>query len=407
MSTGTAPGRIRVAVFNTHPIQYYAPLWRKLAGFGDMGVTVYYGSDFSVRGYRDKEFEEDVVWDVPLLEGYDFRYLDGFGKVDGSSFFRPGPRSAVKALLAGRPDAVVMTAYHAAFWYGIAAAAAVVGSRVVMRHDASDEAYGSRGIKRAVRAVILRSLYRSVSHFAVVGERAKRHLRKFGVGESRMSWSPFCVNSDWVESQRVEWMGRRADLREALGIGKDDVALLFCGKLIEKKDPLVLIEAIRRLPDRASLHLVVAGSGPLGTEVEDAGRSVLGDRLHMLGFLNQAEIGRAYAVGDVFVLPSRARETWGLVVNEAMQFGLPAVVSDAVGCHDDLVPDTGTGRVFRAGDAGGLACALGSLMAEFPGGQARYAGACRARAAQYSLDAAAAGMREAILAACGRPAKPI
>ncbi|MEI6377248.1 MAG: glycosyltransferase, partial [bacterium] len=196
-------GKIRVAIFNTHPIQYYAPLWRKLSEFSDLEVMVFYGSDFSVRGYRDKEFQADVLWDVPLLEGYHSEYLRDFEKVDGVGFFLPMWWPAVKRLIAERPDVVVITAYHAAFWYGIVAAAVAMGARIVMRHDATDEAYGSKGIKAAVRSIILRSLYRSVAQFAIVGERARRHLKKYGVGESKMSWSPFCIDSDWLESQRT------------------------------------------------------------------------------------------------------------------------------------------------------------------------------------------------------------
>jgi len=394
----TDPKKIRVAIFNTHPIQYYAPIWRKLAGFADFELTVYYGSDFSVRGYRDREFETEVLWDVPLLEGYESRFLDGFDQIDGAGFFRPSPWPAVRVLRSERPDVVVMTAYHAAFWYGIALGAAAFGSRVVMRHDATDEAFGSRGIKAAVRGVILRTLYRSVSRFAVVGNRARRHLRKYGVGDARMTWSPFCVDSDWVETRKDFWMGQRSELRKSLGIPDHEFALLFCGKLIGQKDPLLIFDAIRRLPNASALHLVVAGSGPLRTEFEDAGKALLGDRFHPLGFLNQGELGRAYALADALVLPSRS-ETWGLVVNEAMQFGLPAIVADGVGSHEDLVSDTQTGRVFPAGDAAGLAEAIKSLLREFPEARPRYQVACRACAARYSLDAAVVGLREAILAA--------
>lgn len=194
-------------------------------------------------------------------------------------------------------------------------------------------------------------------------------------------------------------MDRRPCLRQALGIPDHDIALLFCGKLIEQKDPLLIFEAIRRLPKTSSLHLVVAGSGPLRAEVEKAGRALLGERFHPLGFLNQGEIGRAYAVADALVLPSRS-ETWGLVVNEAMQFGLPAIVADGVGSHEDLVPDANTGRVFPSGDADGMARALRSLLQELPGARTRYMEACRACAARYSLAAAASGLREAILSAC-------
>lgn len=390
--------KIRVAVYNTHPIQYYAPLWRKLAAFNDLDVTVFYGSDFSVRGYRDKEFEEDVVWDVPLLEGYNGSYLEGFEKVGGCSFFRPGPIPAVRSLINQRPDVVVLTAYHAAFWYGMAVAAAATGARIVMRHDASDEAFGSRGIKRVVRSMVLRALYKKVARFAVVGQRAQRHLRKYGVAESCMCWSPFCVDSGWIEQQREFWMRQRCALREELGITARDTALLFCGKLIPQKDPLLIFQALQNLSRTNSVHVVVAGNGPLAKAVEEAGRSLLGGKLHMLGFLNQGEIGRAYALADALVLPSRS-ETWGLVVNEAMQFGLPVVVSDAVGCHEDLVPDSSTGRVFQAGDVEDLSAALASLSDEFPEARGRYESACRAKIAAYSLERAASGLRQAILAA--------
>ena len=67
-------------------------------------------------------------------------------------------------------------------------------------------------------------------------------------------------------------------------------------------------------------------------------------------FLNQTEIPTAYAAGDVLVLPSfGSGETWGLVVNEAMNLGTPAIVSDHVGCGPDLVIPGETGWVFEAG----------------------------------------------------------
>ena len=73
------------------------------------------------------------------------------------------------------------------------------------------------------------------------------------------------------------------------------------------------------------------------------------------GFLNQTEMPRAYAAADCLVLPSDYGETWGLVVNEAMACGLPAIVSDRVGCGPDLVMEGKTGFVFSFGDAESLA----------------------------------------------------
>jgi glycosyltransferase involved in cell wall biosynthesis len=73
------------------------------------------------------------------------------------------------------------------------------------------------------------------------------------------------------------------------------------------------------------------------------------------GFLNQGEIAKAYVAADALVLPSDYGETWGLVVNEAMACGLPAIVSDRVGCGPDLVVPGVTGQVFPFGEVEGLA----------------------------------------------------
>ena len=79
------------------------------------------------------------------------------------------------------------------------------------------------------------------------------------------------------------------------------------------------------------------------------------------------------------MLPSD-RESWGLVVNEALATGLPVVVSDAVGCMPDLVVPASTGELFRGGDVDDLAAALGRVRD--PGGRERMGDACRAHVAQ-------------------------
>lgn len=84
---------------------------------------------------------------------------------------------------------------------------------------------------------------------------------------------------------------------------------------------------------------------------------------HFHGFANQSELPAIYAAADVIVLPSDARETWGLVINEAMACGVPAVVSDTVGCGPDLVERGLTGAVFPLGDLAALARGINSVLA--------------------------------------------
>jgi glycosyltransferase involved in cell wall biosynthesis len=116
-------------------------------------------------------------------------------------------------------------------------------------------------------------------------------------------------------------------------------------------------------------------------------------RTCFVGFRNQSELSRYYLAADLLCLPSRHSETWGLVVNEALHHGLPAVVSDRVGCRHDLITPGSTGEVFPCGDVSGLADALSRCLAY--AGTPGSAEACRERSSAYSIEAAAAGIRQA------------
>jgi glycosyltransferase involved in cell wall biosynthesis len=184
--------------------------------------------------------------------------------------------------------------------------------------------------------------------------------------------------------------------RVSWGLEPQAFVVLFVGKLEPKKRPLDLIRAMAGLGSRASV--LVVGTGELMTACR-----VEADRLGLCaawaGFLNQSELGRAYAVADCLVLPSD--ESWGLVVNEAMATGLPCVVADRVGCAPDLVTPGATGEVFPTENLAELTAALGRIRGEVEGGR-DYARACRARAASHSFDRTTAGL----LAACRAVAGP-
>jgi glycosyltransferase involved in cell wall biosynthesis len=114
----------------------------------------------------------------------------------------------------------------------------------------------------------------------------------------------------------------------------------------------------------------------------------------MAGFVNQSELGKYYIAADVFVFPS-LYETWGLVLNEAMQFGLPAVVSSGVGSDPDLVIEGRTGYGFAPGDSAALAGHLGRLVSD-PALRAELGRNARAHAAGYTVAASVRGIRQAL-----------
>ena len=173
---------------------------------------------------------------------------------------------------------------------------------------------------------------------------------------------PHAVDNKFFAESAAEFRRDRKLWRREWGLPPDGVVFLFVGKLVARKRPMDFLHALRQSSAGSpGVYGLVAGDGPLRSEMESYAKSY-----HVpawfTGFLNQSAIPKAYAVADALVLPSDGSETWGLVVNEAMACGLPAIVSDEVGCGPDLVIPGLTGDVFRGGDWKSLSTILSRLM---------------------------------------------
>jgi glycosyltransferase involved in cell wall biosynthesis len=170
--------------------------------------------------------------------------------------------------------------------------------------------------------------------------------------------SPHHVDNERFRSTAIEFRSQRDELRKRWNVDKDAVLFLFAGKLVAKKRPLDFVRALAAMREAAPrAGGLIVGDGELRARVEQT-IAELHAPITVAGFLNQTEIVSAYAASDVLVLPSDGRETWGLVVNEAMACGLTAIVSDEVGCGPDLVTPGATGSVYRCGDTAVLATCM-------------------------------------------------
>ncbi|MEK7469142.1 MAG: glycosyltransferase family 4 protein [Planctomycetota bacterium] len=384
---------IRLGIFVTHPIQYFAPVWRLLAANENFQLSVYFFSDHSVRGGVDPEFGVNVAWDIPLLDGYAHTFLER--SADLSKPWSVALPNAREILTRDRLDVVLVHGYTHRFEHNVVKAARKSGVATVIRGEFSDSRppRGWSAIRNLMRDTFLKRFYRKIDSFCYMGQLGKQHLERLGIPGDRMFFAPYSVDTALFERQKQQF--QRVQVRADLGIPADATVLLFSGKLVPRKAPLLLVEAVRRLGNPESIFLVLVGEGEQRAEVEAAARAALGSRFLMPGFVNQSGIGRYYAAADVLVLPSLF-DTWGLVVNEAMQFGLPVVVSDRVGCAPDLLVEGTTGYTFSSSDAASLAKRL-NLLIEDPE-RIRSMGQHASRHVErYSASAAAAGIRLAVL----------
>lgn len=388
-----ADSPIRLAVFATHPIQYQCPLWRRLHEKRGISTRVFFLSDFSARAYLDEGFGRPVEWTVPLLDGYDYEV---FQHDRPGSSLAGGPLRLSSRLHAFAPHACLLNGYVPLFYWHALVACRMLGVPAIIRTEATDAAKRRSRLRSAGRTLALRAFYAQISYFLAIGHNARKHYLRLGVAPDRIGASPYCIDTDLFERQRTTAV--RGPLRHTLGIPEDAVAILFSGKLIPKKDPGIVLDALAAAPTVVGrpLHIVFMGDGELRADLERQAESIGKQRVHFLGFRNQEQMGEVYANCDVLVLPSLFSETWGLVVNEAMQFGMPAVVSDRVGCGPDLVEPGLTGRIFPAGDAAALRDSILETAHRLVARKQDIYEACRAKAKAYSLDRAADGVCDAV-----------
>lgn len=357
----------RLAVVTTHPIQYYAPLFRELARAGVVEPHVFYGwSGAAGQAAHDHGFGRSVEWDVPLLDGYAHTFVTNTSADPGPHHFG-GLTSPdlIASVEAWRPDAVLVFGWN--YRSHLAALRHFHGRLPVFFRGDSTLLDERRGVRQALRRLFLRWVYRHVDVALSVGTHNRAYFRAHGLGEDEIAWAPHAIDNARFEDADGAFEREAAAWRASLGIGPDERAVVFAGKLEAKKAPDVLVQAFQdAFPgrDHPHRHLVVAGTGPL----EGALRSAVGDdpRVHFIGFQNQSRMPVVYRLGEVFVLPSRGPgETWGLAVNEAMACGRAVVVSDRVGCAPDLVADGENGFVVPAEDAGALQRALTAALQHY------------------------------------------
>jgi glycosyltransferase involved in cell wall biosynthesis len=396
-------------VIETHPIQYHAPVYRAIQEEFGIPVTAIYGSDFSVRGYRDPEFGAEFSWDTDLLAGYRSRFLSRVehgGARDASGVSARGLRRVLNEL---KPSAVLLPGYSPRF-YRLACLAAVRSRLpILFRGETTDHAVRRHPFKSWARDVALRALYRRCARLLHVGERSARHFERLGFPRSSLIFSPYCVDTSVFECGESAREKYRAVTRRQIGAAENDIVLLFSGKLSHRKGPDLLVDAIAKLPSelRSRVLLLFVGDGELRRSLESRCRpaapapSTLNiqhsasemPRAFFAGFKNQRELSPFFHAADALVLPSRHGETWGLVVNEALHHGIPAVVSDAVGCAPDLITSGTTGEIFSANSAGDLAQAI-IRIANY-GEQTARPEDCRTRIAEFSISNAARGIAAA------------
>ncbi|MBC8039409.1 MAG: glycosyltransferase family 4 protein [Opitutaceae bacterium] len=379
----------RLAIILSHPVQYYSPWFRWLAAHTQLNLRVFYLWDSGIKPTRDRQFDQSFAWDIDLLSGYAHEFVPNVARDPGTHHFGGLHNPSLRARLrAWAPDALLIFGYayrtHLGLFLRPPAPLVFRGDSHLLGHPAPS------WLKRTA----LRLLYSRCAAVTFVGQANFSYFRAFGVPASKLHFAPHCVDaSRFSRTPEIETEAFR--LRQELGLAAKKI-VLFAGKFLPAKQPLRLLEAFIEIAP-ADSALVFVGDGPQRAQLEALAATRPDLSIRFLPFANQSEMPVRYALADIFVLPSIGLyETWGLAVNEAMHAGVPCLVSDRVGCQQDLVTEGETGWVFSAVDPDGLRQALARALAAKTPDHSRLRANVAVGIARYTYDQAAAGLLSAL-----------
>ncbi len=379
----------KLAVVVSHPTQYYSPWFRTLAAMPELDLRVFYLWDFGVEKHHDRQFNQTFTWDIDLLSGYEHEFVPNTARDPGTHHFGGLNNPSLRQrLCAWEPDAILIFGYayrsHLGLFRRPPAPLIFRGDSHLLGHRAPS------WLKRTV----LRWIYSRCAAVTYVGQANLAYFRTFGVPASKLHFAPHCV--DAARFSRTPAIDAEAlRLRHELGLSGKKI-VLFAGKFLPAKQPLLLLESFLNIAPSDSA-LVFVGDGPQRPQLEALAATRPDLAIRFLPFANQSEMPVRYALADIFALPSIGLyETWGLAVNEAMHAGVPCLVSDRVGCQQDLVTEGETGWVFSASDPKGLHQALARALAANAPDHTRLRAGVALRIARYTYEQAGSGLLSAL-----------
>jgi glycosyltransferase involved in cell wall biosynthesis len=352
--------RHRFGVVASHVIQYYGPLFRLLAAHPAIDLKVLFCSRRGAEPYLDHDLGVRLKWDLPLLEGYSHEFLRNLAPTE-KGFFRVVNPGVFTALRRGRFDGVFVSGWGTfTMWLAYLSCLALRIPYFVYGDNAF--VIERRGIRGWLRERILRWLFAHAGGFLLQGTMNGDFYAHYGADRRKFFLMPYAIDNDRFRQASRLTPDERRRQRAEVGIPEDRVVFLFSGKLIARKNPVHLLQAVERMRHRNRVAVLFMGDGRERAALETYARA-RGIDAHFLGFVNQTEMPSRYALADVLVLPSSG-DPRGTVTNEAMACGLPVVISNMVGIYGegDIVRHGENGFVYQVGDNEALAGLLDRLV---------------------------------------------
>jgi len=361
---------MRVALITNVPAPYRVPTFNRLAKKEGIEFRVL----FCAERYPGSK------WDYGKIEFEHMFLKENFYRKPGddSEIIHNNP-DVFGSLRKFRPDVVVTTGFNPTMLYAAFYTILFRKKHVALSDGTISSEQGLSWVHKAVRHIV----YRYTSGFIGASSQTGKLFSAYSVDEKSIFISPLCVDNEIFKKY----------------VGKEkEYDLLYCGRLVERKNPLFIVQVLRKLREAHGMEpsILFVGSGPLEEPTRKQLVSLRLERFRFQGFVPQSELPALYASARIFLFPT-LMDPWGVVVNEACASGMPVIASPHAGASNELVVDGVNGYVCElrvdlwAERIAGL-LRDENLYETFRSGSFRLV-------APYTFDAAAEGILQAVKSA--------
>lgn len=343
----------KIFFLQSHAIQYHSPLYDLFAEQENIDFKVLYCSDYGLEASGKRyhpEFGELPNWDINLVSGHPHEILKNhaFKKGIFKGFFGLINWGIYTRLRKEKPDLLVILGWNYFTLVYAVICCKLLRIKVYVRGDNTlDFDKGISPIKKWFKKIyfgkLLFPLYNKVGY---VGEKNKAYFQSYGVKDRKLLKLPHAIDNNRFRSYYLENINSLTEVKSKLNLNAD-FTIMFFGRLNKTKRVLDLLETLKFI--KGNVELVLVGDGVEKEAIEKYAFDNEIKNYRITGFKNQLDIMDYYLTADVVVMSSNFRETWGLVINEALNFNLPVIVSNEVGCSKDLATKK-NGFIYPVGD---------------------------------------------------------
>lgn len=345
---------IKIASLFNLPAPYTAPLYRKLHEDKDIEFIAFFCWKMTENEENfDKAQNRVVKWNIPLTKGYNHIFLKNLLHLDSSNplgMVNPEIKKYIHSM--DFDGLFIGTSYWSPTTWMAIRACRKKGIKLITR------ATVEKGRKRNLIVRIIKKIV--VTHYCSLMSAGlyecaeqKEYLMQYGMKENKLFFSPCAVDNDFFQSEKRKYIKSEEKMR--LGFDPNTIVISYAGSLTERKRPLDLLMAYNKVKsENYNIGLIFIGDGVLRPEIENVIADEGIENVRICGFINQDKISRYYSASDIFVMASR-NDASPKALNEAMNFGLPIIISDQIGTAKELLEEGLNGYKFHVGNIEELA----------------------------------------------------